>query len=85
MTAQLLHSLKRSIMPEEAPTVIAKHIQQMTKGIDPGKILAILIKERPIVQTYVKSCIEGKFIRRDFSPYLGKTICKHIEKQLYPA
>lgn len=85
MTAQLLHSLKRSIMPEEAPTVVAKHIQQVAKSVDPAKIIAILIKERPIVQTYVKSCIEGKFIRRDFSPYLGKTICKYIEKQLYPA
>lgn len=85
MTAHLLNSLKRSIMPEEAPTVVAKHIQQMAKSVDPGKIIAILIKERPMVQTYVKSCIEGKFIRRDFSPYLGKTICKYIEKQLYPA
>ena len=85
MTAQLLHRLKRSIMPEEAPTVVAKHIQQVAKSVDPAKIIAILIKERPIVQTYVKSCIEGKFIRRDFSPYLGKTICKYIEKQLYPA
>lgn len=85
MTAHLLTSLKRSIMPEEAPTLVAKHIQQMAKSVDPGKIIAILIKERPMVQTYVKSCIEGKFIRRDFSPHLGKTICKYIEKQLYPA
>lgn len=82
MTSSLLMSLKNMIMPEEAPTQVAKNIQRLSQNVDPAKMIAILIKERPVVQNYVKSCIEGKFIRRDFSPYLARVIYKHLEKQL---
>lgn len=85
MTSSLLLSLKNMIMPEEAPTQVAKNIQKLSQNVDPAKMIAILIKERPVVQNYVKSCIEGKFIRRDFSPYLARVIYKHLAKQLSPA
>lgn len=81
-TMHLLASLKNTIMPEHAPSLVAKHIQNLSQSVDPAKIISILIKERPAVQNYVKACIEGKFIRRDFSPYLAKTILQHLQRQL---
>ncbi len=84
-TAKLLKSLRETIAPEQAPTVVAKHIQGLVSQTDPVNIIKLLQKERPAVQNYVKSCIEGKFIRRNFSPYLAKIIYKYIEKQLYSA
>lgn len=81
-TYKLLQSLKNTIAPAEAPNIMAKNIQKLAENSDPTKIFSLLSRERPIVQTYVKACIEGKFIRRDFSPFLAKTILKHLEKQL---
>ena len=85
MTVQLLASLKNTIMPENAPTLVAKNIQKLSESVDQTSIINILIKERPMVQNYVKACIEGKFIRRDFSPHLAKVIFKYLNKQLNPA
>lgn len=82
LTMQVLKNLKNTIAPEEAPTQIVKNFQKLTAKVDKNKILNLLLKERPIVQNYVKSCIEGKFIRMDFSPYLAKIILFYLEKQL---
>lgn len=84
-TLTLLKNLKSTIAPEEAPTHVAKNIQKLASSTNPTIILSFLSKERPIVQNYVKACIEGKFIRRDFSPYLAKAIFKYLEKQLSTA
>jgi hypothetical protein len=82
---KLLNSLKSMIAPQQAPTQMAKYIQTLVSETGPAQVIKILQKERPIVQNYVKSCIEGKFIRRDFSPHLAKIIYKYLEKELYSA
>lgn len=82
MTFELLKSLKSMIAPEEAPTQIARNITRVAEATSKERVLQLIENERPVIKNYIKSCLDGKFIRRDFPPYIGMVIVKYLQKEL---